>query len=102
MFTGRAVSLYAPQFPIHCFITYILLFQLVDLFCSLSILRVLKGTLPGQGEMERRERGEREKKGMNAIKKRAFIMGRLGQPGGDIDYQPSDSGHLSAVRLHHS
>ena len=74
MFTGTAVSLYAPQFPIHCFITYILLFLFVDLFCSLSILRGLKHPKLGQGEMEKRGGGEKEKEGMNAMKKRAFMI----------------------------
>ncbi|XP_064859323.1 uncharacterized protein LOC135561547 [Oncorhynchus nerka] len=74
MFTGTGVSLYTPQFPIHCFLTYTLLFLFVDLFCSLSILRVLKRPKLGQGEMERRGGGEKEKEGMNTMKKRAFMI----------------------------
>ena len=91
MFTGTAVSLYTPQLPIHCFLTNILHLLSVNLFCSLSIVHVLKRPTPGQGEMERRGGGEREKK---AMKKRAFTMML-------INNLPKSS-HVPAIRLHQS
>ena len=75
-FTG-AFYAYLPEFPVSGYNIFLLVTLIVNLFCSLSILHILKRPLPGQGEMERRGGGGGENDlsgGMCPVKRKAFFV----------------------------